>query len=330
MKKIAALLLAISLAGCQNSSYYQRTFPLMGTTVSIKTENHSQSIEAVKKSILKMKELESRLNRFDKESEVYKINNLGKDNEINVSEDMLNLIELSIYLNNVSSGAFDITIAPLLDAWNIYSKKDIRYPDKTSIDNALDAVGMQNFILYKDRRSIKFLNPNTKLDFNAVAKGYIVDVAAMLLKDNGIDSGIIDAGGDIICIGEHNKDAWTVGIRDPKNKRKIIVKLKLKNKAVATSGGYENFIIIKNKRYPHIIDPRTGSPVRSSMLSATVISEDCAIADGLATAIFVLGPEEGLNMIEKLEGVDCIIIYEENGKMNFLISSNITESVEIL
>ncbi|MCK4462910.1 MAG: FAD:protein FMN transferase [Candidatus Omnitrophica bacterium] len=249
----------------------------MGTIVNIKVERSLHSKKAVEEAVVRMKELEAKFNRFDKKSEVYKINIRGKGSKAEVSQDFRNLMNLAIYLNKITGGAFDVTLG----------------------------------------------KPGGKLDFGAIAKGYIVDEAVNIFKVYGVKSAIVDAGGDIFCVGDNKGNAWTVGIRDPKNKKNIIAKIKVRDRAVATSGAYE-------KKYPHIIDPRTGYPVKNNVLSATVISRKCATADALATALFVLKPEEGLALIEELDDADCVIICEEKDKIRFIISSDFMEGVEIL
>ena len=274
MNRLVIPLLLISLSGCHQTQYYQRSFPLMGTYVKIKVEDSAQSKKAVKKTIERMKELELKFNRFDPKSEVSNIN-IGK--KIITSEDFNNVMNLSIYLNKITKGAFNV----------------------------------------------KFGRGRTVLDFGAVAKGYIVDEAVKTLKKYGIKSAIVDAGGDMFCLGENNGMPWNVGIRDPKKKKGIAARLKLRNKALATSGEYET-------DYRHIVDPRTDGTVKSNVLSATVISDNAALSDGLATAFFILKSEESIALAEALEGVDCVIIVKDNEEIKFFISSDIMESVEIM
>ncbi len=271
------LFLLVTLTGCTEAQYYSRSFPLMGTVINIKVEKSLHSKKAVREAIVRMKELEAKFDRFDKKSEVYKINTRDESSEIKVSQDLRNLMDLSIYLNKITGGAFDATLG----------------------------------------------KPGGKLDFGAIAKGYIVDEAVKVFKVYGVKSAIVDAGGDIFCLGDNKGNAWTVGIRDPKNKKNIIARIKVRNRAVATSGSYE-------KKYPHIVDPRTGYPVKNNVLSATVISRECRTADALATALFVLKPDEALALIEELDDADCVIIYEEKDRIRFVVSSDITEGVEIL
>lgn len=278
LRNFILLFLLVTLTGCTQSQCYSRSFPLMGTIVNIKVERALHSKKAVAEAIARMKELEAKFNRFDKKSEVYKINTKDKNSKTEVSQDFRNLMNLAVYFNKITGGAFDVTLG----------------------------------------------KPDGKLDFGAIAKGYIVDEAVKVLKVYGVKSAIVDAGGDIFCVGDHKGNAWMVGIKDPKNKKNIIARIKVTNRAVATSGTYE-------KKYPHIIDPRTGGrPVKNNVLSATVISRECATADALATALFVLKPEEGLALIEDLDDADCVIICEEKDRIRFIISSDITEGVVLL
>lgn len=327
VKNTFLLLSLIILTSCGKSSYYVRSFPLMGTIINIKVLNSGDARGSVNKVIKKMKNLEEKFNRFDEKSEIYKINKADKEQDICVSDEMYELLDISLDLNKKTNGSFDITVAPFLEIWGFYSEKRSSPPAKEEIEKTLLSVGTGNLKLDKASKSVKFENGSTKIDLNAIATGYIVDDACGLLKQKGVQSALIDAGGDIACFGDNE---WLIGIRNPKDKKNIIAKIKLKNKTISTSGGYENFIEIGGETFPHIIDPRTGWPVRSNVLSATVISDRCAVSDALATALFVLRPEEGLSLIEGLKGVDCAIIYEEKGIMKFMISSGIKDKLEIL
>jgi len=324
-------LLLLSTFGFVKSEYYEESFILMGTFVNIKVDNKGNCKKAVSAAIKEMKRLEIIFNLFDVNSELYKINNdKNKLNGIIISDEFLELLNLSFYINKISDGLFDPTVQPILDIWGFYSKDKNKAPEGNIIKIKLAQVGMRNIEVDKTKKIIRFKNEGTKLDFNAVAKGYIVDKAANILKNMGVEKGIVDAGGDISCFGKSEFEQWTIGMRHPKFKDRIIASIKIKNKAAATSGGYENYIIIDNEKLAHIINPKTGYPVKNNVLSSTVISNKCVISDGLATALFILKPEEGLKLIEGLKDVDCIIISEEGGKLRFTISQNIMDRVEIL
>jgi len=330
MKIVIAFICLFLLTGCSPAKEYDRSFLLMGTVVNVKTQKSQDSKVAVEKAIRKMYELDGVFNRFSTESELCRINNSKSKERIEVSNDIYTLLNLAIELNKKTYGAFDVTIGPLEKAWGFYNKESATHPDMEKIKALLKSTGMNNLLFDKSKKEIQFENAEMELDFSAIAKGYIVDEAIKILRESGIDSALIDAGGDVYCLGKKGKRDWVIGIRDPRNKREILAKLNLSDRAVATSGGYENFIVLDGEKYPHIIDPRTGFPVSNNVISATVIAEDCATADGLSTVFFILNPEQSLDIAEREEEIDCVIIALEKGNLRFIVSSGIEKSLTII
>ena len=330
MKIAVFILLAISLTGCSQSEYQTRSLPLLGTIINFKIFDSRDSKEAIDLAIDRMKALEGVFDRFRSTSEVRQVNDVAGERIFAVREDFFQLLDLSLYLSAVTGGAFDVTVGPLMEAWGFYSKKKLELPSEKVISMALEAVGYRHVFLDPERMSVKFDVHGVELDFNAIAKGYIVDEAAKTLKKNGVEVALIDAGGDVLCIGRKNDKDWILGIRHPLSKKNIIARISLNGGAAATSGGYENYITIDEKRFPHILDPRTGYPPEHNVLSATVVCKSLAMADALATALFVLEPNEGLDLIECLDNIDCVIIAIENGDIKFFISEGIKDTVEIL
>jgi len=322
--------LIIFLSGCSRLGSYNRSIPLLGTIVNIKISDSSQPDAICSEAIKRMKDLEKSLSRFDPNSQVSVINNRQPDQAIPISDDVYQLLQLSTYLNSISEGAFDITVGPLMKVWGFYSDNKGVRPDESAILAALDDVGSDKISIDDNKNVLKIANPRIELDFSAVAKGYIVDRAAEVLKTGGVKNAIIDAGGDVLCIGLNNGNDCVVGIRDPRNRRGVIAKILMRGKAVATSGGYENFIMLDNKKIPHIIDPRTGYPPNNNVLSATVIADNLALADGLATSFYILEPDRSMKIAESLDSVDCIIIAREDGEIKFYISNGIQKDIEIL
>ncbi|NQT23005.1 MAG: FAD:protein FMN transferase [Candidatus Omnitrophica bacterium] len=330
MKIAICILLAISLTGCSQSEYQTRSLPLLGTIINCKTFDSRDSKEAIDQAIDRMKALEDVFDRFRPTSEVRRVNKVAGERAFDVTKDFFQLLDQSLYLSAVTGGAFDVTVGPLVEAWGFYSKKKFELPSKKVISRALEAVGYRHVILDPEILSVKFDVHGVELDFNAIAKGYIVDEAARVLKKNGVEVALIDAGGDVLCIGRRNDKEWILGIRHPINKKRVIARMSLSGGAAATSGGYENYITIDGKKFPHILDPRTGYPPEHNVLSATVVCKSLAMADALATALFVMEPDEGLDLIESLDNIDCVIIAIENDNIKFFISEGIKDSVEIL
>jgi len=330
MKIAVYTLLFIFLTGCSQSEYQTRSLPLLGTIINFKIFDSRDSKEAIDLAIDQMKALEDVFDRFRPTSEVSRVNEVAGERMIEVTEDFFQLLDLSFYLSAVTGGAFDVTVGPLMEAWGFYSNKKVELPSEKILYRALEAVGYRHVVLDPERMSVKFDMHGVELDFNAIAKGYIVDEAALILKKNGVQVALIDAGGDVLCIGRRTNKDWVLGIRHPLKKKNIIARISLSGGAAATSGGYENYITIDGKGFPHILDPRTGYPPEHNVLSATVVCKSLAMADALATALFVLEPNDGLDLIEGLDNIDCIIVAIENDDINFFISEGLRGSVEIL
>lgn len=331
MRILVLLSLLFSLvSGCSAQKDYDRTFPLMGTFVSIKTKNSVSAKKSVELAVERMMEVDGVFNRFSRESEVSNINSSGGSGKAGLSDDMCEVLDLSFRLNKMTMGALDVTISPLEEAWGFYDVERKRtLPDAERVKILLGSVGMSKLTFDKTGKRLYFKIPRMKLDFSAVAKGYSVDCAVERLKVSGIKDALIDAGGDIYCLGDNGGKQWAVGIRDPRNRKNVIATIRLSDKAIATSGGYEKFIDVDGRKYPHIIDPATGCPVDNKVLSATVIAYDCATADGLATAFFVLSPDESLDIVEKNSGIECVIICQYDNEVKFFVSSGIKEKIQI-
>ncbi len=317
---LTTLLIGASL-GCDGDTLFKESRLIMDTIVNIKVSNgrtpHLKT--AVNMALNNMEELEKSLNKYDRESEVSRINKMRADDRIPIGPDMAFLLNRALELRASTGGAFDVTISPLVDLWK-NAGKDGFIPSREEIEKARSNVGTEDLIL-NDDNSLIMGRDGIKLDLSGIAKGYAVDQAISVLKANGVKNGIVEAGGDIHCFGRgpRNKE-WRIGVRNPR-KDSIIGVLALRDKAVATSGDYYRFFIKDGKRYSHIIDPRTGYPVSDSPMSVTVIAPDCLTADALATAITVMGPSEGLRFAEGLNGIEAIIISRDGEELRIDLTS---------
>jgi thiamine biosynthesis lipoprotein len=194
----------------------------------------------------------------------------------------------------------------------------------------LSLVDYRKVLVDEDRSTVKLAAPGMQMDVSGIAKGYAVDRAIRVLKNAGIRNALVNAGGDICALGAPpGKKSWRIGIRHPRRSGDLLGILELKDKAVATSGDYENFLEVDGERYCHIVDTKTGRPVQGVM-SVTVVADNTAEADALATAIFPLGADDGIKLIESLEGVDGIIVTgEEENDMEVLMSSGMKHKVKL-
>ncbi|MBN1574460.1 MAG: FAD:protein FMN transferase [Deltaproteobacteria bacterium] len=283
---------------------------MLGTVVEITVmgeagERRDILYEAVESAFLKIAEIETIADRHTAKSEISKLNRMAKEGELGpipVSDEIIEMLDLSRIVSERSDGAFDITVAPIIDLWDFSSDGKGRVPDEDEIRKRLKLVDYRNVAVEKGTKEVSFRKTGTRLDLGGIAKGYAVDEAAEVLRKLGIKSGVVNAGGDIAVIGykgggKKGGDPWRIGIQDPRNPKGLIAVLRLNDASVVTSGDYERYFIENGKRYHHIIDPKTGYPSDSS-ISVTVVAKNTALADALATAIFVLGPERGLRLVK--------------------------------
>jgi thiamine biosynthesis lipoprotein len=223
------------------------------------------------------------------------------------------LFTQSVEINRITNGAFDITVAPLINAWGFGFKKTETISDEI-IDSLMQYIGIEN--VYIENGIIKRKKEGIMLNASAIAKGYGVDVVAKLLKSNGINNYMVEIGGEITTSGINSKGThWRIGIDKPvyehsPENREFIMILQLSGKALATSGNYRNYFIKDGIKYGHIIDPSTGYPVQLSILSASIISNNCMTADAFATACMVLGLEKSLDLIENQPEIEACFIYQ--------------------
>ncbi len=289
---------------------------MMGTFVQVS----SPYKEAASIVFAEIKRIEDLLSKYNPDSEVSKLNKSGI---LSVSPETFYIIKKSKEFWQLSDGAFDITVAALVDLWGFTDKK-YSLPAEERIKNVLELVGSDKIILNDSDNMIKFKSLGMKIDLGAIAKGYAVDCAVKKLREKGIKSCLITAGGQVYALGDKPRPSskalfhlnegrgkfgkpWKIAIRDPREKG-IVDYLELKDKSVATSGDYEQFFIKDNRRYSHILNPKTGYPADSGVISVTVIASSGLTADALSTAIFVLGKEKGEALAKKFSDVQVKII----------------------
>lgn len=296
MKKYLLLLLAVFLlfTGCESTQerITKQSFAF-DTVVSITADEKDK--EHIDRAIGLCNEYENIFSRTSPRSELYKINNSSiKD----LSPHMKNVVEFSLDFSKKTKGAFDITVAPLCELWNVNSRKEP--PSEAEVKEALNTVGYEKISLSP------FSLNGAMLDLGAVAKGYIADKLSADFKEKGVDNVIIDLGGNVAVLGE-----YTVGIRNPSSPDEVFATIRLKDKSAVTSGAYQRYFEYEGKRYHHIIDPRTGYSAQSGITSVTVISPSSMHADALSTAIFILG-EDALSLCSEFSDTDALIITKDN------------------
>ncbi len=280
-------------------------FPMGG--IPFKVVAYGRSAEEFEADMASVKAQVARLelifNRFKEGSELHRINSLAGREKIDISDDMQEMLALSREWNEASDKAFDPTVAPLVELWRRAGSEGAM-PEAKALYRALEDVGFDKVEL--ESGTIRFARDGMALDFGAIAKGLIADEIAELLMRRGVARGVIDAGGNALAFGA---GSFRFGIQDPMKERGVLMgAVDVAMGGAVTSGSYERYVEIEGKRYSHIIDPRTGRPVENGMIAATVIGGTGADADALATALMVLGREQGQTVIKSLKGYDAMMI----------------------
>jgi thiamine biosynthesis lipoprotein len=302
LKLIGIWCLVIGICGCQGQQLYKASRIMMGTTVEVISPDKRASGIVFSE----IKRIEDLLSKYKPDSEVSRLNTTGR---LKASADTFYVINKAKEFYKASAGAFDITVEPLIELWGFRDKK-YRLPKEEEVKKILGRIGSDKIILHSKNNVVEFSLPGVKIDLGAIAKGYAVDCAIKKIKAAGLTSCLINAGGQVHCLGDRFGKPWRVAIQDPRRKY-FSGYLDLRNKAVATSGDYEQYFIKEKKRYAHIFNPETGYPAESGVISVTVIAPDGLTADALATAIFVLGKEKGEALVKKFAGVEAKIIEEK-------------------
>jgi thiamine biosynthesis lipoprotein len=282
----------------------KRTKILLGTVVEIQVRdvNEKKAEDAITKAFAEVKRIDDLFTTYNEASPIWKLNN-SSDSIISVDPEIYSLIVLCDSITKLSNGCFDVSLDNLTKVWGFYTN-DPKFPVKAAIDSALSLSGWNNIKLIEENKIIK--HNNVGLNFGAIAKGYAVDKAIEVLKNNEIKEALVNAGGEISVIGND----WIVGIQHPREINSIIKKIKVDGFTVATSGDYEQYFEVDGNRYHHILDPKTGYP-STGLQSVTIINKSNAFADALATGVFVMGKENGLKLIETLDDTEAMIIDEE-------------------
>lgn len=271
---------------------------MMDTVVELKVLSRTHPTKAFNSAFQIIHRIDS-LASFTGTGDIVRIN---KGEKFAVSEDVIEIIKEGKKVSEMTDGAFDITVRPVMELWKD-CKKGSKIPAKEEVDKILPLVNYNNIIIGDS--TVEFATKGMKLDLSGIAKGYAIDLAVDALKSAGIKTGLVNAGGEVKVFG--NK-VFEIGIKHPRKEGMLKV-LKLKNCAVATSGDYERYLMANGKRYHHILDPRTGFSA-DKCISVTIIADNSMFADAMATGVFVLGPERGKVLLDSLELRGIIITPE--------------------
>ncbi len=321
---IAVVFIALLAVRIYNSKRFhlgKQTRFMMDTYVTIYAVGSEKiTSRAIELALDRMQEVDAKFNILNPKSPLYAFNHQGApiyDKEI------LSLVRIALQICHESDGAFDITISPLVELWGFYGDSS-RLPHEQEIKNCLSKIGYKYLTIIENGRLEK-TKDTIRIDLGGIAKGYSVSQAAKVLKAEGVTSALIDAGGDVYALGKKGSKFWNVGIRSPRGED-LLGYMEVEDLAVMGSGDYERFFIKEGKRYHHIFDPKTGYPVEG-LTGITVIYSDPIIADAWATALFVMGLEKGLEIVEKIPGMETIMV---NASGEILYSSRLNNSLKVM
>jgi len=291
----------------------------MGTTYTVKVLAPAGTrADFLKNEIEKVLEhINQSMSTYRFDSEISRFNRFKRtDRPFRVSEDFLRVIKTGRLLFESTGGAWDATVKPLVDAWGFSGKRKRRIPTAGEIDRLRGRTGFDRILIRPDGRLVK-THPDVTLDFASIAKGYAVDRIAARLRKNRLERFIVEVGGEVYAEGlKAGGRPWRAGINLPDKTAavdRVYLAVPLTNQALATSGDYRKFFTRNGRQYTHVIDPATGYPVTHGVVSASVIAGTCVFADGLATALMVMEPAEGIALVNRLPGVECLLVVRGPG-----------------
>ena len=301
---------------------------LLNTLVSIKAYGKNAQ-EAADAAMDRIREIEDAMSAHAEGSEIWHVNRQGHREHVKVSKDTLEVIQRGLYYSRITAGYFDITVKPLVDVWQIGTEQP-RVPSADEIKHAIGKIGYQKVAIDEEQQLVKLDLQGMGIDLGGIAKGYAADEVLRVLKEHGIQRAYADLGGNVVVLGQKKREwgqyiisrlnrqkgppqrYWRIGIQDPVKGRGLhMAVVEVADQAVVTSGPYERNFQQDGKVYHHILNPFTGYPAESSLISATVIAEKSMDADALSTSIFLLGEKEGLRLIESQPGIEAMIINKD-------------------
>jgi thiamine biosynthesis lipoprotein len=293
---------------------YSRVEKLMGNRfeLTIVTQDKAFAYSCIDKAIAEIRRIENLLTTFNNYSQTAKINEAAGIQPVKVDKEVFDLIGRSLRISSITQGAFDISYGSLDKRFWNFDQNMTTLPDRAAAKKTVRLINYKNIILDDANTTVYLKEKGMRIGFGGIGKGYAAERAKYILRNEGIKSGVVNASGDLTAWGlQPDEKVWTIGIASPENIRHPFLSLSITDKAVATSGNYEKFVVIDGKRYSHTIDPKTGFPV-SGIKSVTIICPNAELADALATPVMVMGVKAGLNMINQIQHVDCIIIDEDH------------------
>ena len=292
-----------------SSTYYNLGTINEITLYNIKKEHGKRILKECESILI---DIDNKMSCQISSSEISKINDNAGIDYVSVSDDTYNVIKEAIDFSKISNDTFDISIGPIIDLWGI-GTDNAKVPTKEDIQSKLSLVNYKNILLDENTHSVKLSKKNMKIDLGGIAKGYAADKIYAYLKEENLESALINLGGNIYALGtKSNNQPFSIGIQDPTKARgNSIGNIKISNKSVVTSGIYERYLEFNDKIYHHMLDPHTGYPFDNNLSSVTIVSDTSMICDALSTTTFGLGIEGGMKLIDDMDGVDAIFITKD-------------------
>jgi thiamine biosynthesis lipoprotein len=295
---------------------HRKVFKLMGNRfeITVVSENEKWADRRIDDAVAEISRIEKLLTTFSESSQTNLINRNAGIAPVKVDKEVFDIIQRAKKISDITQGAFDITYGSVdKKLWN-FDKTMTTLPDPVTAKKAVHLINYRNIILDEKNCTVFLKEKGMRIGFGGIGKGYAAERAKLILQQKGIKSGIVNASGDLTAWGHQpNGKEWTIGIADPESSLHPVSYLDITNMAIATSGNYEKFVIIDGKKYSHTIDPKTGLPVRG-IKSVTIISPNAEIADAMATPVMIMGIKVGLDMVNQVKGLACIII-DDNDKI---------------
>jgi thiamine biosynthesis lipoprotein len=298
----------------QPLSLYKQSMKLMGNhfEITVVGNNETWANEKIALAVNEIKRIEKLLTTFSEDSETNLINNNAGITPVRVSEEIILLIERALRISSVTQGAFDISYGSVdKSLWN-FDTTMLALPNIEQAKESVKLINYKNIIIDKIAGTVFLKEKGMRIGFGGIGKGYAAEKAKALMQAEGVESGVVNASGDLTTWGHMpNGDKWTIGIVHPEMANSVFSYMNVSDLSVATSGNYEKFIVIDGKKYSHTINPKTGLPV-TGIKSVTIVSSNAEVADAMATPVMIMGIEAGMYMINQIKDIEAIIIDENN------------------
>lgn len=291
----------------------------MGTVFAIHlyAESEPQALSFFEVAFEEVERLEETLSKFRPSSEICRINRLAATKPVTTDPEVFSLVEQSLFYSEQTAGAFDITVGPLMRTWGFF-RAEGHFPDEQELNAVRERTGFEKVLLNRDARTISFAIPGMELDLGAIGKGYAVDRAVEILREESVSAALVVAGSSTVyALGTPpEEDGWKIHVPDPLDRTRKISTVKLRDQAISTSGNYERFFELDGRRYCHVMDPRTGIPVEG-VLQTTLIGSDGAMTDAVSNALFVLGTD-GEKLLSNFEQAGVLSVLTDGREQRIL------------